>query len=51
MSRNLTEEREGATYLGGMCLGVSGERTASVKSLRWKDPWKKDAEAREAGTR
>ena len=43
---------EGGSHIpGGLCLGVSGTRTASVKSLRWEDPWKKNTEAREAGTR
>ena len=52
MSSNLNKEREGATWIpGGMCLGISGERTASVNSLRSEDPWKKNTEARAAGTR
>ena len=46
------EALEGGSHIpGGLCLGVSGTRTASVKSLRWEDPWKKNTEAREAGTR
>ena len=52
LSSNLNEEREGATWIpGGMCLGISGERTASVNSLRSEDPCKKNTEARAAGTR